>query len=37
MKSTDVKAVIKQQEIIEPVVVSCIFFLRSAFKTWSAM
>ena len=26
MKSTDVKAVVQQQEIIEPVVVSCIFF-----------
>ena len=37
MKSTDVKAVVQQQEIIEPVVVSCIFFLRSTFKTWNAM
>ena len=31
--SADVKAVIKQQEVKELVVVACIFLMRSTFKT----
>ena len=35
--SADVKAVIKQQEVKELVVVACIFLMRSTFKTWNTM
>ena len=37
MISAYVKAVVKQREIKELVAVSCIFFVRSNFKTWNTM